>query len=296
VLICLGWTAASLALVVGEALVLAPVLGGSRPGLLLVLLSTSLQVAVLTGVVAAWLHLTGLRARPAADVVLLGSRAERAEEELAREHELLHELRSTVAGIATSHRLLHDRGVDLPPERRGRLERLQGAEMARLERLLDSQAHLHTGPVGLDDIVQPLVETLRVHGHDIRWTGGGHLACASSDGVAGILHVLLENAVRHADGRGVEVSAERAGDEVLVRVRDHGPGVDPDVLPALFERGSRRRGSPGQGLGLGIAHRLAHQMGGRLELEATEPGRAGAAFALSLPAAAGALSCLELSG
>jgi signal transduction histidine kinase len=84
-------------------------------------------------------------------------------------------------------------------------------------------------------------------------------------------------------------------DTVDIRIRDHGSGIDADVLPTLFRRGARRPGSPGRGIGLHVAHRLAREMGGRLRL-APAPDGVGATFVLTLPATAGAVPCLGLSG
>ncbi len=52
----------------------------------------------------------------------------------------------------------------------------------------------------------------------------------------------------------------------------------------LFRRGVRRTDSPGEGIGLDIARRLADQMGAALWLEPYDPDRGGSTFVLSLPA------------
>jgi signal transduction histidine kinase len=73
---------------------------------------------------------------------------------------------------------------------------------------------------------------------------------------------LLENAVNH--GGSAEVSAKQLNGEVHVRIRDHGPGIAPDRLQAVFEPFVRLGSSPsrraaGVGLGLTIARQLAQK-------------------------------------
>jgi signal transduction histidine kinase len=103
------------------------------------------------------------------------------------------------------------------------------------------------------------------------------------------VHALLENAARHAPGAAVEVTVDTTDDQVRIGVSDHGPGIPASLRQRLFERGERREESPGHGLGLHIARRLARQMGGDLWLE---PGRRGAGFVMRLPLAVQEAPCL----
>ena len=89
---------------------------------------------------------------------------------------------------------------------------------------------------------------------------------------------LLDNALKHAPpGSAVTVSAEPAGHETVVRVRDEGPGVPPEALERVFDRffradPARDRASGGSGLGLSIARALIVQHGGRIWMESPRPG------------------------
>ena len=106
-----------------------------------------------------------------------------------------------------------------------------------------------------------------------------------------LLTNLLENALRHGrstDGLArVAIDAERTADgTVAVRVRDHGPGVAPEVLPRLSEpffRAEAARTTPGSGLGLAIVRRGVERLGGQLRLALADGG--GLAATLHLPAA-----------
>ncbi|MEZ4471846.1 MAG: HAMP domain-containing sensor histidine kinase [bacterium] len=74
-----------------------------------------------------------------------------------------------------------------------------------------------------------------------------------------VLRNLLANAVGHHDQPGgqVQVAIERAGDGLVIRVEDDGPGVAPERADAIFQP----RPSGASGAGLGIARRHARQVG-----------------------------------
>lgn len=97
-----------------------------------------------------------------------------------------------------------------------------------------------------------------------------------------VLANLIANAVRHTPAGGsVTVSAVVADPWLEVRVVDTGPGIDPAVLPLVFERFVKAPGSGGSGLGLAIARSLTLAHGGTLEVEAT--GSTGTTFRARLP-------------
>ena len=99
-----------------------------------------------------------------------------------------------------------------------------------------------------------------------------------------ILANLIGNALKHG-GSPVRVSVTRADDEIVIRVRDHGPGIPEDVLPHVFDRfykaSASRPRSEGSGLGLSIAMENAHIHGGGITAENSPEG--GAVFVLRLP-------------
>lgn len=111
------------------------------------------------------------------------------------------------------------------------------------------------------------------------------MAQGDARGVTQILVNLLGNAVRHSPKRGaISISFGRVDGNVRVNVADQGPGIDPADQQRIFERFERASGEDsGTGLGLAIARRLAHAMGGDIQLESA-PGE-GAKFSLVLPAA-----------
>ncbi|MGV8049652.1 MAG: ATP-binding protein [Anaerolineaceae bacterium] len=111
---------------------------------------------------------------------------------------------------------------------------------------------------------------------------------ADPDRIEQILHNLLQNAQRYAPANSViEIHASQDKEsEVLLEIRDHGPGIPPDQLEKVFERfycvdSSRKRESGSTGLGLAIARKLAEAHGGTLTAHNHPQG--GAVFSLRLP-------------
>lgn len=95
---------------------------------------------------------------------------------------------------------------------------------------------------------------------------------------------LIQNALQHSPSAGaVSVDAGRDEGAVWARVRDAGPGFDPESLPRLFEPFFTRR-EGGTGLGLSIAQRIVELHGGTITAENHTEG--GAVVRVSLPAAA----------
>ncbi|HSE92515.1 MAG TPA: ATP-binding protein, partial [Methylomirabilota bacterium] len=98
---------------------------------------------------------------------------------------------------------------------------------------------------------------------------------------------LLSNAVKFAsEGGRVSVALAREDDHAVIRVADSGPGIDPAVLPHVFDRFQRGGGPPGTGhgglgLGLAIAHHLVALHGGTLEAAPAGP-LGGALFTVRL--------------
>jgi len=105
---------------------------------------------------------------------------------------------------------------------------------------------------------------------------GDLMVLADDTELGRVLQNLFENARRYGPSANsgvaeVEVSAERAGAFVNIRVRDHGAGVPPEKLAQLttpFFRGdTARTAATGAGLGLAIVEKALQRMGGSLELQ-----------------------------
>ena len=98
---------------------------------------------------------------------------------------------------------------------------------------------------------------------------------------------LLDNAIAYTETGKVSFRAYRsAGVGAVLEVEDTGPGIDPEILPRIFERffrgdPARSRQTGGTGLGLAIVRNLVARMGGRIAVS-TQPG-SGSVFRVELP-------------
>jgi two-component system phosphate regulon sensor histidine kinase PhoR len=99
---------------------------------------------------------------------------------------------------------------------------------------------------------------------------------------------LIDNAVKYSPQRGIiHLQAARGEEEIVIRVQDHGCGIEGKHLPRLFERfyrvdKARSRTLGGTGLGLAIVKHIMQLHGGRATVESSLG--AGSTFSLHLPA------------
>ncbi len=201
-----------------------------------------------------------------------------------------HELRTPLASIR-GYSEFAIRFADTMPEDVGRaLERIE-SESVRMTRLVDdllTLARLDDGDklrihhVELLPLVEAVVAdaTMRGSEHHFRLDVPDSPVDLDADpeALVQVLTNLVQNARAHTPA-GTEVIVRVSADDQAVRieVEDNGPGVDPEVLPGIFERfrkhHSARVRKPGStGLGLSIAHTIVTAHYGSLTVE-SEPGR-----------------------
>jgi two-component system sensor histidine kinase MprB len=124
-------------------------------------------------------------------------------------------------------------------------------------------------------------------GHRVRIidTLDADLVVSSAATLRQLLVILVSNALKFSPPHsGVHVELRQTGEMVTIRVKDHGPGIDPGEWGELFRKGWRGgtlNAVPGSGLGLGIAHRLASRAGGHVTIKTS--GHDGSTFELALP-------------
>lgn len=104
-----------------------------------------------------------------------------------------------------------------------------------------------------------------------------------------VLLNLLLNAIEAVDGRGGHILIRSTWNnaQVVIEVKDNGRGIEPQLLPRIFEAFVTQRQNPresrGTGLGLMICKRLVEEVGGRIEA-VSELG-VGTSFRITLPTA-----------
>lgn len=196
-----------------------------------------------------------------------------------------HELRNPLAAIRGYAELTRPGRADLPPATAHALERID-AESARMGVLvedllllarLDADPQVACEPVDLTALVLDGVADARAAGPDHHWSlrlpDEPVMVLGDQLRLTQVLANLLTNARVHTPpGTRVEVAVEQATDRVRLVVSDNGPGVDPGVRDAVFERFARADASrslnhqASTGLGLSIVKALVEAMGGQVAL------------------------------
>ena len=96
---------------------------------------------------------------------------------------------------------------------------------------------------------------------------------------------VFDNARKHGGaGRRIDVSVSREGENLVIRVRDYGPGIPPEDLPFVkqkFYKGSSK--ARGSGIGLAVCDEIVRLHGGAFEVANAADGGKGAEVTISLP-------------
>jgi PAS domain S-box-containing protein len=245
------------------------------------------------GSIGAFLDVTRLKQAEAA----LREADRRKDEFLAM---LSHELRNPLAPILTAVELMRLRGDVATPYEREVIAR-QAQHLIRLvDDLLDvsrvarGKVTLKKRPLELAVIVAkavesaaPLLERQR-HKLDLSVPARGLPIEADEVRLTQVFSNLLTNAARYTTPGGhIHVAGAQERNEVVLRVRDDGMGIAPDLLPHVFDlfvqgAQSTDRSQGGLGLGLSLARTLTALHGGTIEAHSAGPGQ-GSEFTVRLP-------------
>lgn len=201
-----------------------------------------------------------------------------------------HEVRNPLGIIRGAAELIQARSGSSLPAPDGEALRDVLEEVQRLNRLTEDfldlarEPDFETTPVELGELASEAARALALAGEDleVRVTVPTLRVQADPGRLRQVFANLLGNACQ-AGARHVEILGRVAGEEVVVEIRDDGPGIAAAVRPRLFDPFASGRGSTG--LGLAISRRIVDRHGGTLELK--NDGRPGAAFELRLPLAPG---------
>jgi PAS domain S-box-containing protein len=140
------------------------------------------------------------------------------------------------------------------------------------------------------EAVRPLIEE-RGHEFSIALPAGPLRVEGDATRLEQVMTNLLNNAAKYTDPGGrIALSASREGSEIVLRVKDTGIGIAPDMLPRVFDlfvQAERRldRSQGGVGIGLTLVRKLVELHGGSVEARSEGHGR-GSEFVVRLPAPA----------
>ncbi len=218
---------------------------------------------------------------------------------------LAHELRNPLAPILNAVHIMRLRGDD--PGLRGKMRDVVEQQVRCMARLVDDlldvsritsgKVQLRKEPVALATIVNRSLDTVRplllAKNHDLRLTLPDQKVLIWADPLRleQVLNNLLSNAVKYTDKGGViEVQAGVGSDEIVVRVKDNGIGLAPEMIEDIFGLftqvdHSLARSQGGLGIGLTLARNLVRSTRGRCRHGATASARA-ASSSLRCPAPA----------
>nr|WP_255520218.1 PAS domain S-box protein [Ramlibacter aurantiacus] len=215
---------------------------------------------------------------------------------------LAHELRNPLAPLRSGVRLLSIRHGDLPDI--ARLAGIMGRQVNHMVRLVDDlldvarltrgSLNLQKQPTRLSDVVERAAEMVRAtmdeRGIHFQFALPPTEAVVDADAhrLVQVLGNLLANAAKFTPPGGqVDVGAYATRDEVVVSVIDTGMGIEPELLPHIFELfkqgdASLGRSHGGLGIGLSVARTIVHMHGGTIDASSRGPGQ-GSEFVVRLP-------------
>jgi len=190
-----------------------------------------------------------------------------------------HELRTPLTTVRGNLALLR-RDPPLPDTEQADVLTDLVEESDRLIRLVndllvlaraDAGCSLVLEPIAVQPVVEEACRQARQldQGREIVEAAQDVTALVDRDALKQVLLILLDNAVKYSQGV-ITVTAETAGDQVLICVKDNGPGIPPEILAHVFDRfyrGDAYPDIPGFGLGLPIAKSLVEDQGGTIAID-----------------------------
>jgi signal transduction histidine kinase/ActR/RegA family two-component response regulator len=215
---------------------------------------------------------------------------------------LAHELRNPLAPIRNATEILRLQNLADPNVRWAReiIERQVNQMSHMVDDLLDvsrialGKIRLQKEMVALKTILDRAVETTQplidARGHVLNLSLPSEPLWIDADmpRLTQVLVNLLTNAAKYTEERSnIWLSAQRQADEVVIKVRDTGIGIRPELLTRVFDpfvqdERSSARGLGGLGIGLSVVRSLIDLHGGRVQAFSDGPGQ-GSEFVVHLP-------------
>jgi signal transduction histidine kinase len=212
---------------------------------------------------------------------------------------LAHELRNSLSAVRNAVVCVRldsrqsERALDIAWRQTEQLDRLV-EDLLDVTQIAQGCFRLNRQRVALMEIVEHAVETMRFlvedRGHTLSVSPPLELVHVDGDPrrLEQVVVNLISNAAKYTDRGGrIELLVERHGAEAVIRVRDSGIGISPDLLPRIFDfyvQGERTSEHKQNGLGIGLAvvRSLVALHDGRVEARSEGLGK-GAEFVVHLP-------------
>lgn len=215
---------------------------------------------------------------------------------------LAHELRNPLAPVSTAVQLLKMIADD--PQRVRRTSELIGRQVLHMSQLVDDLldvsrvtrglVKIEQDTVNLQQVVQGALEQVRpqiaARDHQVNLQLPALPVHVRGDRVrlVQVLANLLNNAAKYTPDQGhIAVSLQAQGAFAVLSVQDDGAGIDPELLPHVFDLFTQAKRTPdrsqgGLGVGLALVKSLVELHGGTVQAESLGKGR-GSIFTVRLP-------------
>jgi len=149
------------------------------------------------------------------------------------------------------------------------LDDMETMTVATLDFIRGEHQHEETKPVDIMALLESLQDDRQSMGQQLNLSGNAKPYRAQPTSLRRCIENLIDNAIKYGDA--AEVTVEDTDQQLVIRIRDHGPGIPEPQLEEVFQpfhrlEASRNRETGGVGLGLSIARSIARAQGGELTL------------------------------
>jgi PAS domain S-box-containing protein len=216
---------------------------------------------------------------------------------------LSHELRNPLSAIFNALHILRLQDTENPVQQKAKIviERQVGQlahlvdDLLEVSRVITGRIQLHQERLEMRGIVERAIESARPlidrHQHELSVSLPAEPLWLRADPtrLEQIIVNLLNNAAKYTDEGGqIWLTAQQEGSEVVLRVRDTGVGIAPELLPRIFDLFTQAdrtldRSQGGLGIGLSLVQRIVELHGGTVEAHSRGLGH-GSEFIVRLPA------------
>jgi two-component system, OmpR family, sensor histidine kinase VicK len=212
-----------------------------------------------------------------------------------------HELRTPIQPILGLAQVLKEqisdsaqsRFLDVIVRNAKRLQKLQ-EEMLDVTRIESGSMKIHKESFNLNELIFDVLQDFRAQLKDdarikLNYRSDGDVwVVADKNGVTQVISNLLANAMKFTKAGSIVVQLRKRkgkkiadSNQVIVSIKDEGPGIDPSVMPRLFTKFASKS-EKGTGLGLFISKSIIEAYDGKIWAENNSDGK-GATFAFTLP-------------